>query len=994
MGSTLNGASPINEGGRRRLVRWLSALVCLFFVASLSDVSPRWASLAAPLAPSLPPAAPGDPARDAALVVAISGADQAIVRVFSIVGDQAYLAGERRTDEAKEARFDKLPHGETWVLAYGEGKARGSSRVLLDAGERRLELALVPAHALDVLVVDGDERAVEGAMVTVRTADPVPYLLATSGDGHALFDRLGPPPFVVSVIAEGFDPAVRSGVFPGRAPLRVKLDRLAALEVVVIDTDGEPAPGATVLAAGPGLWPARSTLTGDDGKALLRGLRAGAYDLKAELGGLVSRTELGFTVRAGQTEQVELSLEPGRMIDVLVTDGDVDADGREPPPIEGASVVVVEEGLSSFPLQARTARDGHAVLGPVADGPATASARAPGFVPTAAVVVEPDTSSVRVPLRRGGVLVGRVEDDRGYPIDGATLEVIGVDDRGMPIDETSGMTEFREHHFEFAMRGPLPLLPVGELGVMPGPIPDLPRGGLFVVPEVRAGSEPWITGFDGQFRAEPVSPGRLQVIARHPSYVDGISETFALKPGETKELTIVLSEGGRLEGRVVEEDGLPVGGARVELAALEGGIDRTTYAADDGTFAFAAAPRRLALRVARPEAPFDIAARVSVEVPPRERRTVEIVLPKRRGSSLIRVVDDRGYAITSAEVRVASLDFRTALHKTDFTGDEGQVEIDGVRGLPVRIVIDHPLYAPLTAQVDPVPDTMRFTMLAGLTVKGTVTAREGRDRIEGAVVSLHTTSGTIRLQTGADGDFESPNVPTGRLRVVAHKEGLSAVEKLVVAKGDDRHAFDLGELDLGIVGVVEGVVLDLTGEPVAGARVAVGAVPTYLPLGPLPPGVVTTDRDGRFVLEGVREGQTTLEAFFGDLGRGWAEGVEVRGGRTTRDVEIRLEGDRARAASPPTQGSVALTLGEATVGGVNRVVVYLVPPGGEAEVAGIEPGDLLLAADGQAVTSIERARQLLTGSLSEDVVVRLARDMLDGTTQVLRLRVRRERVRR
>ena len=42
-------------------------------------------------------------------------------------------------------------------------------------------------------------------------------------------------------------------------------------------------------------------------------------------------------------------------------------------------------------------------------------------------------------------------------------------------------------------------------------------------------------------------------------------------------------------------------------------------------------------------------------------------------------------------------------------------------------------------------------------------------------------------------------------------------------------------------------------EPVAGARVGLLGVPTYLPLGPLPRGIVATDRRGNFKLGGLPE---------------------------------------------------------------------------------------------------------------------------------------------
>ncbi len=212
---------------------------------------------------------------------------------------------------------------------------------------------------------------------------------------------------------------------------------------------------------------------------------------------------------------------------------------------------------------------------------------------------------------------------------------------------------------------------------------------------------------------------------------------------------------------------------------------------------------------------------------------------------------------------------------------------------------------------------------------------------------------------------------------------------MVTVAGDRDHPADLGTLDLTEAGEVEGEVVDADDHPVAGARVARDAVPTYLPFGPLPRGVVATDRRGHFKLGGLPDGKVALEAYFSDLGRGRAEDVTVRAGRTAEGIKIALAGGGTPATRETAgAGSVAVTLGERA--GV--VVVVLVPAGTEAEAAGIEPGDAIAAVDGYDVHSIEAARARLTGPLAEDVVVTLRRE--DDADKDSLVRVRRERVRR
>jgi hypothetical protein len=980
-----------------RLLVALAALVCLVFTASLRDVS----VLALALAPSLP-APPIDASfgpRDAALAVSVvDGEGRAVagasVRVFAMRGERAYYAGEHEADDGGAARFVGLPRGEAWVLAYAAAMSRGSTRVVLDQGDRSATIKLRPAVALDVEVVDDHERPVAGAEVAVTTGDPLPTLARTDAAGRARVDRLGPPPFLVRVAALGFDPVVRTAVVPAATPLRVRLERLASFVVTVVDADDAPVAGATVLAAGPGLWPARSTTTGPEGTARIGGLRGGVYDLKARAGDRASATEVGVAAKRGEARSVRLVLAAGRRVRVLVTDGEAE----DAAPVGGAAVVLAEEGLTSFPLEGRTDPKGAVVIGPVARGPATVSARAAGFVARSAVLVKPEETEVRVPLVRGGALVGDVVDDRGYPVPGASIEVVGTDLDGMPIDETSAMTDFRERHFDAALLGPAPLVPMGELGVMPGPIPDVPHGDVPVaVARATTGGEPWVTRRDGAFRAEPVPPGKVRVIVRHPGYLEAESALVALASGGEARVHVVMRTGGSIEGRVLEEDRRPVPGARVEVSAIHGSFERVTTTAEDGTFAIAAAPEEVLVSVSRREAPGDPAARLVVEVPQDARREVEVVLPKLRDPLALRVTDDRGYPLGRVEVRAASLDPAVALSRTVFTADDGQAEVPGAGGLPLRLQLTRPTNAPKIVELESAPKSLTVALDRGVLGRGRVTARDGRDRVEGAEVTVHTATGPRHAKTDAEGAYEVPDLAPGRARIEVSHAGHARAEAVRAVAGDFDHPADLGAVDLAEAGEVTGEVVDAAEAPVAGARVGRDKVPTFLPLGPLPPGIVTTDKKGRFTLAGLPEGDVRLEAYDTELGRGALDGVSVRAGRTTSRVTIVLGGGGPVAPEPKGAGSLAVTLGERSGAGGKVVVIVMVPPASEAELAGLEPGDELVAGNGRPGGSIEPARQRLSGPLSEDVVLELARDEAGGPgtpRATLHTRARRERVRR
>ena len=995
----------LREGGGQsgalidRVIVALAAFVCLLFTASLRDVrSVLWVP---PTLPALAAAPVGDAGLDVHVIDSEGRPVQgAVVRVFSVATEHdadrrsdgvVYFAGEKWTKTDDPLAFDSLPRGETWVLAYGAQKSRASARVVLDETRRTVTLALAPASLLAVRVIDDEGKPVADARISVKTSDPLLNIAFTDAEGRITFDRLGPAPFGVTVSAEGYDEISRSGVYPDVAPLEIKLERLGGFDISVLDANGEPASFAEVLVSGPGVWPARSTIADADGHASILGLYAGVFDLRARLGDEVSPRDLNVPLPRGKIVERTLQLETGRFVLVSVTDGPMRANAIDPPPIKDADVVLVEEGLSSFPLTGKTNDKGAVLLGPISLGPVSVSARAEGFVPRMVGLAEDDAGDVTIPLLRGGAIVGDVRDERGFPVEGATIEVFGTDLDGMPIQESSDRSTFRDDLFAYSLAGPVPLVARGELGVVPGPVPPIPHAGNAFSDDAEAqGGEPWVTRSDGTFRAAPVTPGRVQVLVRHPEYTEAITELLEITPGSEVKVNIVLKRGGRLEGRVLEEDRTPVIGARLEIAALEGTFQLVTYAAEDGVFAAASLPETVLISVYRPDSVGEVATRFEMEIPPDKRTSIEIVLPEQREPSTFKFKDSRGYPLSRVEVRVVSLDLETLLTRTLFTNDDGEITVEGARGMPLRIVAERPKMAPLVETLEAAEKEHTFTMADGRKLRGFVTGRGGREKIENADVTLYTLSGPEHVKTDPDGSFEVEDLAQGRIRLLTRAEGYAQDERVVSFEGDPVRTTELERIDLAPAGSVEGIVQDENEQPIAGARVGLGAVPTYLPVGKLPYGIVQTDADGRFELKGLPEGKVVLEAYSNELGRGRSEEIDVRADRTIRRVVVTIP---VQAYTPPkvrAAGSLAITLAEKS----GAVTIVDVPEGGEAEHASIEPGDRIVTLAGRPVLTIEDARERLSGPLGEDVIIEVERSMPNGSTIELRLRVRRESVRR
>jgi S1-C subfamily serine protease len=222
---------------------------------------------------------------------------------------------------------------------------------------------------------------------------------------------------------------------------------------------------------------------------------------------------------------------------------------------------------------------------------------------------------------------------------------------------------------------------------------------------------------------------------------------------------------------------------------------------------------------------------------------------------------------------------------------------------------------------------------------------------------------------------------------VSHPEFAEA--ELAAAVGNpgrrDR-AFELPAIDLEEPGGVEGEVLDERGDAVAGARVAVGRAPSYVPAGALPRGVTVTDGRGFFSLQGLRSGPTVIDVFSPEHGRGSAK-LEIRENRTQSGLRITLRPSGGEL-DPFAPGGVAITLGERGAAEALEVVVVSVSENSEAERAGVQPGDVVVAIDDVEPRSMQDARAKLSGPLQSDVVLSVSRGGALQKLSVLREAVR------
>ncbi len=344
------------------------------------------------------------------------------------------------------------------------------------------------------------------------------------------------------------------------------------LEGVVQDRRGTPLPDVLVIA-----WPkgkrgqaVAQARTGDDGRFVLPGLRPDRWKLLVEAAGL-GTLETERQVPEDGTPVLMLEGE-SRTLTGVVTDG---ANRRQ----LGARVTLGGPGLR-WTRVADTDANGIFDVKGLGNGRFTLrAALGTRASPPTIVVLEdalPWPPHVRLSLQPGVFVEGRVVDDTGRTLAGATVDVMA-----MPSD-------------------------------------DLPVSGQ--------------SGRDGRYRLGPVAPGKYQVLARLEDYVLLDAPEPQLGARERASFDLRLARTARVAGRVMDEDGRPMVGVHVSAISLIGGHDDLVVI--PGALPLAAEAAELPVgRLLRPgglrSSPTDKAGRFDITGLSPGRARIEILAPNK-----------------------------------------------------------------------------------------------------------------------------------------------------------------------------------------------------------------------------------------------------------------------------------------------------------------------------------------------------------------------------
>lgn len=860
-----------------------------------------------------------------------------------------------------------LPDGLAHVTVERPGMARITRVVRIADGRGRVSVTLRPGASLAGLVVDTEGQPVSGALVRVRPArdDAAdPWEAQTDDEGRFAFDTLRPGMQRVEASAPGYDTATQR-LPAGLTDVRLSLRRTGEVVGRVVGPGSEPAPGATVVLAGSGVWPPRQTTTDEQGQFSVAGVPAGVYEVRAHRGNLVADPVEGLLLEAGGSARVTLRLTPGITLHGVVITAEDDA------PIAEAEIVVAEDALSFTPRVARTGEDGTFEIEGLRRRPHRITVHAEGYVPIIAAQHEPGEEPVRFALRRAAILEGVVVDDDDRPVAGAQVAVQGTTEGGEPIVLTGSELSFREALFEAQLAGPMPVLESGELGVTLGTVPPIP-----IAPGDESSSAPgptgaaYVTDAQGRFRLTGIPPGRVQLSAFHPDYAPAMSEMLVVVAGSHRDdLRLVMPQGGTVEGRVVDGRGFPVGFLRVEMRTEGEPFPRVALAAEDGTFSFAAALGTTTLTAYPSGMP---AARKTVQVLAGQTLEVELALEGELVTLHVRTVDARGFPMAGVSVSVRSLRAQSPMQLTSRSADDGTLELGGLPPPPWQVVADHEDYALVRLDdVRSAEDELVIELVPGAAVRGRVLSDWDGAPVPNAVVTIASRSlATPTDHTDSEGTFEISRVPSGNYRVSVAATGFLAAERSVRLERRSVGLLDVEVPDIRLTagGDISGEVVDALGSGVSGAEVAVGAPPDWA-------SAVRTDAQGRFRLVGVAAATVSVSARHPAAGEATEGGVRVVARDETTGVRIRLperydeERLQAAGAGIERRTGVAVDVRDSAAGVVIRTVVA----GSQAARAAIRRGDVVVAVDGEQVTSAAHARAMLRGAAGVDAIVEVRR---------------------
>ncbi len=404
-----------------------------------------------------------------------------------------------------------------------------------------------------------------------------------------------------------------------------------------------------------------------------------------------------------------------------------------------------------------------------------------------------------------------------------------------------------------------------------------------------AGHKPVISDADGRFTFDALTEGAyvIQIVQPREGLSDWVAPDVQATVGSgqvLRDVTVQLSKGGVLEVLITTEDGDPMEGARISVRSEEAGQWWSAQSDTEGLarIRLVAGSYSLGNVSKRDYTSAGGEQAVSIEDGKTQRLTATLRgLPEVQGV----VRDPEGNPLEGVEFQVMPV--RHEVTKSDAQGkfkaswDPRSWGSDSPQFVLLARHIERNLA--LAMEVDEQTPVLDLKLRPAVTFKGVITDKEGKP------ISAAETMPMLRFsnwgsslysyrKAAEDGRFEIPAMPDDyKVNIYAQAEGYGQVQKEVDAYNAKDGVLDCGAIELALANLtVTGRVVDVNDAPMPGVQMH-----TYGE--GQPDHNVTTDSQGRFVVENVCEGHIRIMANVSSPLRLYGS-VETEGGAV--DVKI------------------------------------------------------------------------------------------------------------
>jgi protocatechuate 3,4-dioxygenase beta subunit len=857
-------------------------------------------------------------------------------------GSPAVSCVKAGADGAFQIRLPaRLPaNNEAKLQATAAGYLPSDPRPAPPPGRQRppLVLTLEPAGSIAGRVVDAAGQPLGKVQVTALpfqwTDGGLPrYGVAWSrADGRFRLRLLAPGKlYEVTAAREGFAPTSVKADSLSRdrspKPVRIVLERGATVLGKILDPEGKPVREAELA-----LTPSQETMFSQGlswngmsvGKAAsdatgsfaISHLVPGRFQLLVKRKGFapLSVPEIEVPAKTARIDLGTLTLDRGAAVEGRVTDpagvplpeAEVDLTPTRDPLAMG---FFFDSG--SF-AAARTDAEGRFRFEDLRRGARfDLSVQHPGHVPAMVRSVEaPTQDPLRIELKTGRILAGRVKSPEGKPVPKAEVLLQADPTAGpRPLGASDEEGRFRFAGIqpgvvELAVQAPgYPLarlqgLRIPEESDVEGLEITLHQGSVLEAQALDSRRQPvagaWVTALvdnsgtwgpwvptrcqtddAGRCRLEGLDLGLYNVFAQSEQHGQAHA-SVEIAPG-LNQRDLVFSAGVTVSGRVSDETGAPVAGAGLSLNPIGSGESFAAASLEDGSFQFSAVGDGTYRLSGAAPGFAEAAAPGEVQAAGQEVRGLTLRLS--RGATLTGKVlgldpEELENVVINAFRESEDIPFtHPFLGRTD---REGRYKLSDLAPGDWRITaqtrgrsVQEPLQIPPGAR-EAVLD-LRFP--TGFTLTGRVTA--DRAPLVGAHVWASSNGGSFQALTGPDGGFQIPNVPSGRYTLTATDQGGVGTSANVEVTRDQEVNLDFSTGGLR-VRVLTG------GAPVANASIRLsGRVPFF------GRGRTATDAAGSFEVPRLASGTCTVFVQKEGLVPARVD-VEIRPGAVTA-VEIELK---------------------------------------------------------------------------------------------------------